>query len=640
MWIWYSILCTSIFRQFQMTYLVRVPWLLRALVFTMFALCCFMTAWLVAGRQHTSLTAFLFVTAYPLSTTALIWVARLNQGAARRGWLWLAFIPLFMLCADLSLVWLELQNHTLFPSFADIFYFAIMPWLLLGFQNFSGRFRATRIAWQERLDVAICVLSLSVYLWRFALSPIVQFYNSSPLTLSLFLIGATLLLIPLSLALLTLWREERLGGVHRLSFILALATYASLIVLFFVRHAYGTFSTTNASASLSLWIMFLFSTSALLGLNQARSNARHLFISWLDARVGSFKRILPYTPYAAMVASFALLIDPPFLYQLTQGVVDPNEVTERIGILAGTTLISILVVTRQILTMRENHQLNRKLQAFSRDLETRVEERTKQLEDSRARLAANERLASFGRISAGLAHEINTPVAAAMNSLRQAQHLADEYEASIDNKNVTDADHHDIAKELRQSLSMTDSSLERLGEFVRRMRGQVRDSAGKNDFNAVKVVKDSLGMLEHRARKAKVQLRFQEPNPVHFYGDAARFSQVVSNLVVNALDACEEHPSPESAVTVVLESTENELRLEVSDNGVGIPKALQEKIFEPLFTTKDVGKGTGLGLAIIQDIVYGDFDGQITLESTVGQGTTFRVVLPSKKATVFDEVLS
>lgn len=616
--------------------LIRVPWLLRALVFTMFALCCFMTVWLVAGRQHTSLTAFLFIAVYPLGTLTLIWVARLHQGATRRGWLWLAPIPLLMLCADLSLVWLELQKRTLFPSFADIFYFAIMPWLLLGFQNFSGRFRATRMAWQERLDVAVCVLSLSVYLWRFALSPIVQFYNSSPLTLGLFLIGATLLLIPLSLALLTLWREERLGGVQRFSFILALATYASLIVLFFVRNAHGTFSTTHASGSLSLWTMFLFSTSALLGLHQGRNESP--LVRWLNSNLSNFKRLLPYTPYVAMVASFALLIDLHFLYQLTQGVVDPNEVTERIGVLIGTTLISILVVTRQILTMRENHQLNRKLQAFSRDLEARVEERTKQLEDSRARLAANERLASFGRISAGLAHEINTPVAAAMNSLRQAQHLADEYEASIDNKSVTDGDHHEIAKELKQSLATTDSSLERLGEFVRRMRGQVRDAAGKNDFNAVKVVKDSLGMLEHKAQVAKVRLCFREPQSFLFYGDAARFSQVVSNLVLNALDACEEHLSLDSTVTVVLEATENGLRLEVSDNGVGIPKALQEKIFEPLFTTKAVGKGTGLGLAIIQDIVYGDFDGQIYLESVVGKGTTFRVTLPSKKATVFEGV--
>ena len=617
----------------------RVPWFLRALVLTLFVLCCFVTVWLVAGKQHTPFTTLLFIACYPLSALTLFWVGRLHQGVARRGWLWLAPVPLLMLCADLSLVWLELRSRSLFPSFADYFYFAIMPWLMVAFQTFSGKFRPTLLAWQGRLDVAVCVLSITVYLWRFVLSPVVPSYSSSPFTLFLFLLGATLLLIPLSLALLTLWREERLEGVHRVSFVLALATYAALILLFFVRNAQGTFSTLHSSASLSLWVMFLFSTSALLGLNQGVNDFPRSF-SQLTVKLKPFKRFLPYTPYAAMLASFALLLDLPFIAQLTRGIVDSKEVTERLGVLVGTILISMLVVIRQILTMRENHQLNRKLQAFSRDLEARVEERTKQLEDSRARLAANERLASFGRISAGLAHEINTPVAAAMNSLKQAQHLADEYETSIDDKSVTDTDHHEIAKELRQSLTTTDSSLERLGEFVRRMRGQVRDSSSKNDFDAVKVVRDSLGMLEHRARKANVRLRFQEPSPFFFYGDTTRFSQVVSNLVVNALDACEENWSAESTVNVVLEQTAHGLRLEVCDNGIGIPKALQEKIFEPLFTTKEIGKGTGLGLGIIQDIVYGDFDGTIELESGLGKGTTFRVLLPNKKATVIHEAAS
>ena len=154
---------------------------------------------------------------------------------------------------------------------------------------------------------------------------------------------------------------------------------------------------------------------------------------------------------------------------------------------------------------------------------------------------------------------------------------------------------------------------------------------GKNDFEAVRVVRDSLAMVEHRARKANVKLVFDEPAPFYFYGDAARFSQVVSNLVVNALDACEENLNQESTVTVRLESMSEGLRLEVADNGVGIAKDMQEKIFEPLFTTKEVGKGTGLGLAIIQDIVYGDFDGRIELESDLGVGTRFRVLLPNTK---------
>ncbi|MGL4611187.1 MAG: ATP-binding protein [Trueperaceae bacterium] len=280
----------------------------------------------------------------------------------------------------------------------------------------------------------------------------------------------------------------------------------------------------------------------------------------------------------------------------------------------------------QILTMRENHRLNRELQAFSNDLEQRVLEPYNATRGKPSTPCCNERLASLGRISAGLAHEINTPVAAAMNALQQAKHLAAEYEVSLDNPIVTASDHHEIAKELEQALTTTGASLERLGEFVRRMRGQLRGSGGATDFDVVNVAQDALMILEHRARYARVRLEFAPPKPFFFYGDATRLSQVVSNLVVNALAW-----QPTSTVTVRLEPTPQTLYLSVQDNGAGIPNDLQEKIFEPLFTTKAIGKGTGLGLAIIQDIVYGHFDGQLRLESTHEHGTTFHAVLPNKK---------
>jgi signal transduction histidine kinase len=616
--------------------MMRVPWLLRGLVIVMFVVCCVMTAWLVV-RPHIFVTSLIFIATYPLGTVILLWVAWLNHQArrlrVRNGWLWLASVPLLMLFGDLTMVGLEQQGRPLFPSVADIFYFATVPLFFLAFRSFSGKLSHSLVMWQRRLDVAICMLSLTIYVWKFLLSSIILTYSTNPPTLVLFLLGATLLLIPFSIALLTLWRDEALNGVHRLSFILALATFAALILLFFVRHAAGAFSTSHASAALSVWTIFLFAMSAFLGLRSEREQPQF----WLRQHFSTLSRLLPYVPYIAMGASFLLLFDLKFIRQAAQQNLSPEQLLERVGVLLGSVLISVLVITRQILTMRENHRLNRALQAFSRELEQRVTERTKQLEDSHARLAASERLASLGRISAGLAHEINTPVASAMNSLRQAQHLAEEYEASIDNKSVTDIDHHEIASELKQALTSTDSSLERLGEFVRRMRGQVHAPSGKSDFDVVRVVKDTLAMLEHRAKKAKIHLVFEAPPPFLFYGDAARFSQVVSNLVVNALDACEDNWRDNSTVTVRLEQTPEGLTLEVQDNGAGIPKNLKEKIFEPLFTTKEIGKGTGLGLAIIQDIVYGYFDGRLTLESEVGCGTTFSIVLPNQKVTLFRE---
>ncbi len=616
---------------------LRAPWLLRGLVFATMAIACLETVWLIGGGPAllpTTLlpSTLLFFMVYPLSSLTMLWVATLHRTAgqvlAARGWYCLSVISLLMLCGDFSLYWLESRERVLFPSGASIFYFAIFPWFFLAYRNFTGRAATTLLMWQRRLDVSICVLAIAVYLWQFVFSPIAVTYTPNPGVFVLIVLSVVVLLIPLSIVAITLWNEEPLAGVHSLSFMVALLGYAAFVSLFFVQYHRGIFSTSNAAASMSLWILSLFCVSAVLGLERG---SRPAFAPHFSRGFVRLRRVLPYLPYLAMAACFALLFNPRTAQDVVENGLTKARVVEGIGVLFGSMTVTLLVVMRQVLTMRENHRLTRELQAFSRELEKRVEERTKQLEDSHARLAANERLASLGRISAGLAHEINTPVAAAMNSLKQAQHLAEEYETSVDNPDVTKTDHLEIARELRHSLKTTDMSLDRLGEFVRRMRGQVRNSAGKNDFEAVRVVKDSLAMLEHRARKAKVNLAFTEPAPFYFYGDAARFSQVVSNLVVNALDACEENWQETSEVILSLERNPEGLWLEVTDNGVGIPKNIQEKIFEPLFTTKEVGKGTGLGLAIIQDIVYGDFDGRIELESDTARGTTFRVLLPDKK---------
>jgi signal transduction histidine kinase len=133
--------------------------------------------------------------------------------------------------------------------------------------------------------------------------------------------------------------------------------------------------------------------------------------------------------------------------------------------------------------------------------------------------------------------------------------------------------------------------------------------------------------LQHRATAMNITLGLFEPNDVlTLHGDPTRFSQVVSNLLVNALDACE--GKTDGFVSVRLAGTDTEVRLEVHDNGVGITEDIQQKIFEPMFTTKEVGQGTGLGLAVVHDIVHGGFGGDIEVQSEPVQGTTFTVRFP------------
>jgi signal transduction histidine kinase len=315
-----------------------------------------------------------------------------------------------------------------------------------------------------------------------------------------------------------------------------------------------------------------------------------------------------------------------------------------LGVLIGNALLGLLVMCRQAISLHENGKLNTQLLELNAGLTERVTDRELALEHSKERLIAADRLASLGQLTGGIAHEVNTPLAAAMNFLHQANALSDEYKNSINTPTVTKEDHLEIANELKGNISSAQTTLERLGEFVRSIRNQGRSfGAGATSFNLVSVVRETVGMLEFEARKVDVRVMFESASDnMTIHGEPGRIAQIIQNLVGNAIHACESRRNPQgSQVTVRLSrrltgQTEGmgvpvlseRVLLSVEDNGSGIPPEVLPRIFEPLYSTKEIGRGTGLGLSIIKDIITGHLGGEITLETNVGQGTTFTVSFP------------
>lgn len=248
------------------------------------------------------------------------------------------------------------------------------------------------------------------------------------------------------------------------------------------------------------------------------------------------------------------------------------------------------------------------------------------LELSQQQLLSSEKLAGLGRLTAGLAHEINTPLAACMNYLHAASKLAQEYQESLGRPQVTEDDHREIAAELIIALEDAGKTTARIGEFIRQMRGHTRDTvSGAGEFDPVKLAGDTLAMLAHEARKSQVELHLESVRGrLTLRGEPGRFTQVLTNLVINAIHACETR-SGQRRVDVRFVTAAAGLGLQVQDNGAGIAPEVLPRIFEPMFTTKAVGKGTGLGLSILHDIVQGHFGGQIEVGTEVGVGTTFTV---------------
>jgi PAS domain S-box-containing protein len=236
-------------------------------------------------------------------------------------------------------------------------------------------------------------------------------------------------------------------------------------------------------------------------------------------------------------------------------------------------------------------------------------EMRKELEDTHLQLVQSEKVASVGRMAAGVAHEINNPLA---GILMFAEILMENIK---ENKQPID----DINEIIEQTLRCKKIVAELL-EFSRRSVGKV------SLFSLDELINKSLGLLVEQAIFQDIDVRVSiEPQIPRLAGDLGQIQQVFTNLFINAADAMEGKGKLE--VEAVYNDKNDRFRITVSDTGPGIPDDLRDKIFEIFFTTKPVGKGTGLGLSISKKIVelHG---GSLIVESPPQGGTTFTIELP------------
>jgi signal transduction histidine kinase len=234
---------------------------------------------------------------------------------------------------------------------------------------------------------------------------------------------------------------------------------------------------------------------------------------------------------------------------------------------------------------------------------------TQLLED---KLVHSERLASIGRLAAGVAHEIGNPIT---GIACLAQNLREERE--------DDAELSEISSQIIEQTKRVSRIVQSLMNFAHAGGHQPTDEP----VSLADVAQDAIGLLALNKRSVDVQF-FNLCTPEHrAEGDHQRLAQVLINLLSNARDAS----PPHGVIRVRSEVSEHTVDLIVEDEGSGIPKAIIDRLFEPFFTTKDPGKGTGLGLALVYSIVEEHY-GQITIDSPADpehqRGTRIRVTLP------------
>ena len=253
-----------------------------------------------------------------------------------------------------------------------------------------------------------------------------------------------------------------------------------------------------------------------------------------------------------------------------------------------------------------------------RQMVGRLEAEDRKRVAAEAQLAHSARLVSLGRMAAGVAHEINNPLAA-------IGELAGLMEDLIDEDFVRGSPHGEL---FRSNVRKIQEHVDRTRAITHRMLGFARRMEPRQDtLNANDVVEEALSFIEREASFREVRITRQlDPTLPMIRSDRAQLQQVILNLLNNALDAV----SKNGQIVVSSRTYDDVVEVQIDDDGAGIPKELHDRIFDPFFTTKEPGKGSGLGLSICHTIMQ-QLDGTLAFDSEPGRGTTFWVRLPRVK---------
>lgn len=265
--------------------------------------------------------------------------------------------------------------------------------------------------------------------------------------------------------------------------------------------------------------------------------------------------------------------------------------------------------------VEELKQYRDKMENWTKSLEEEVQKKTAEIVRAQEQLINAEKLASLGRMAAGVAHELNSP----LTGIVTFAHLMAK---RMPPENAQDA----------EDLKVIIDQAERCSKIVRGLLGFSRKTASEKahvDMNTL--IENTLSMVRNQAKFYNIafDVRLDKSIP-EVNADPNQIQQVFLNLLINAADAMEEKGKITISSRVVEDGADRFVELEFTDTGPGIPEEIRSKVFEPFFTTKPAGKGTGLGLAVSYGIIK-KHEGQIFVKSEPGHGASFFIRLPVNK---------
>ncbi len=266
---------------------------------------------------------------------------------------------------------------------------------------------------------------------------------------------------------------------------------------------------------------------------------------------------------------------------------------------------TLVVFANQAGLALENAETHDQLKILNLELEQRVQKATKDLREAQRMLLNKERIAAFGQMAAGLAHEIRNPLTS-MNL------LLDNLIEKLNPDNVLSEDLHIVQKETKRLNQLMDQLL----QFAR------TTTISFQPVDLFQLIKNIIQLIEPRCQMQNIKIHtiLNSDKKLEVPGDKNQLYQVLLNLAINSIEAME-HPG---SLTFEIQEDPYSVMISISDTGKGITEQDLEKIFRPFYTTKP--KGTGLGLATVQKIIH-EHQGKIQVESRINQGTCFKIYL-------------
>lgn len=430
--------------------------------------------------------------------------------------------------------------------------------------------------------------------------------------------------------------------------LLGIFIFLALDIIFFSQaSSYALYLLAIGILSMFIWFI------GFRVLKKGYLPARYFIIAWTVYALGAVAHILielgliPFSSFSVYILPLAATLQVilfSFALADRKRILESQKEKEQYDIMK-------VLKQNESLIIEQNELLEEKVKQRTEELEYTLHN----LQSTQTQMVNQEKMASLGQLTAGIAHEINNPinfVSSNISPLRRdigdlleivelyrqkgKVEFSAESQKEID-KLEREIEFEYILQEIDQLLRGMEEGAKRTVEIVKGLR--LFSRVDEQDVKKVDIHDgiNSTIVLLNSAMAGKINIIKEYGNIPHIECLAGKMNQVFMNIITNAIHALLEHPGIENPTLTIRTSLMGEkARIEIEDNGPGMPSHVKKRIFEPFFTTKAVGKGTGLGLSIVYTIIE-NHKGTLTVDTAEGKGTNFIITLPIYQTTPYND---